>query len=152
MKPYYRATSSSFLLVILFTLPAFASSDWLEIGRDTNGDEIFYMVERRIDNIAEVWGKRVFSEQGTREFTKDSKENGLNTEGWNKLSHFQSFYEIDCKEKASRVLSVVIYAADGRIVYASAFGEPRWEPIATGSLGAIFHKKICPQAEIDSTH
>lgn len=146
MKSLYSVMSSSLLLAFWLTLPVWASSDWMKIGRDTNKDELFYMVERRIEDTVEVWGKRVFSEQGAKDFILDSRANGLSTEEWDKLGHLVTFYELNCKEKASRVLSVVIYAADGRIVYASSFGTPGWEPISPGSLSAIFQKKVCPAA------
>lgn len=144
MKPLHAAGSfPPFVFVFLLTA-AFASADWLELGKDINGDKIYYSLESRTDDTAEVWGKRVFSERGAKEFMIDSKANGLGTEGWDTPGHLVTFYEIKCRENMSRVLSAVIYGADGRIVYAYSFGEPIWEPIPQDSIGSLFKKKVCP--------
>ncbi|MBP7764342.1 MAG: hypothetical protein KA113_04045 [Syntrophaceae bacterium] len=144
MKAFWTGMSLSLAGLLWLASATVCFAQWLPVGRDANGDEILYKVERRIDHRVEVWGKRIFSEDGAKEFLQDSRANGLDTEGWNKPGHFTSFYEIDCRKNLSRVLSVVIYAADGRVVYSASFGNPGWTAIAAGSLGAIFREKVCP--------
>jgi hypothetical protein len=131
------------LILLLLASPAIGSSDWVKLYADTNGDVIFYKMEHRIKNIVQVWVKRVLSDEGEKEFVQDSRDNGLPTEGWNRLEHFTSLYEIDCKEKKGRVLSVVIYDKDGKVVYSSSFGKPEWEYTVPDSMGDTFRKQVC---------
>lgn len=133
----------SVLMLVVLASPAIGSSDWVKHYTDTNGDVIFYRIEHRITNSVQVWVKRVLSEEGEKEFIQDSRNNGLPTEGWNRLEHFTSLYEIDCEKKRGRVLSVVIYNKDGKVVYSSSFGKPKWERTTPDSIGDTFRKKVC---------
>lgn len=119
------------------------SSDWVKHYTDTNGDNIFYKIENQTKNVVQVWVKRVLTDEGEKAFIQDRRNNGLPTEGWNRLKHFTSLYEIDCKEKNGRVLSVVIYDKDGKVVYSSSFGQPKWESMVPDSIGDTFRKKVC---------
>ena len=120
-----------------------SSSNWVKHYTDANGDVISYKIENKIKNVVQVWVKRVLTDEGEKVFIQDSRNNGLPTEGWSRLEHFTSLYEIDCQEKSGRVLSVVIYDKEGKIVYASSFGEPKWEYMVPDSIGDSFRKKVC---------
>ena len=117
--------------------------DWVKLYTDANGDMVFYKIESRAENVVQVWGKRVFSNEGGNEFIRDRIDNGLSIVGMEKLGHFNTLYEIDCKNKRDRVLSVVIYDAEGRIILADSFGNPKWEYIVPGSIGDSFRKEVC---------
>jgi len=142
MKKFYPGLFSV-LILLLIVSPAISSSDWIIHYTDTNGDVIYYNIENRENNVVQVWVKRVLSDEGAKEFIEDSKNNGLPAEGWSRLEHFTSLYEIDCKEKKGRVLSVVIYNKDGKAVYSGSFGKPQWEDTVPGSIGDTFRKKVC---------
>jgi len=142
MKKFYPGLLSVLILLLLVS-PVIGSSDWVKHYTDSNGDVIFYKIEHRIKDRVQVWVKRVFSEEGSKEFTQDSRSNGLSTEGWNRLEHFTSLYEIECNEKKGRVLSVVIYDKGGRVVYSASFGKPKWEYTVPDSIGDTFRKKVC---------
>ena len=120
-----------------------SSVDWVKLYTDTNGDKVFYKIESRAENVVQVWGKRVFSRDGGNEFIRDRIDNGLSIVGMEKLGHFNTLYEIDCKNKTDGVLSVVIYDTDGRIILADSFGNPKREYIVPGSIGDSFRKKVC---------
>jgi hypothetical protein len=117
-------------------------NDWVINYTDTNGDIIFYKIEHRIKNVVQVWGRRVFSDEGRKEFIKDRIDNGLTVEGMDKLEHFNILYEINCDEKTDRVLSVVTYDTDGKVVSSSVV-ETTWEYIVPNSIGDTFRKKVC---------
>jgi len=123
--------------------PEKRSYDWVKHYTDTNGDVIYYRIEQKTNNVVQVWVKRVLTEEGEKEFIQDSKNNGLPTEGWTKLDHFTSLYEIDCSKKSGRVVSVVIYDKEGKAVYSVSFSEPNWEPTIPNSIGDTFRKKVC---------
>jgi len=131
------------LIILFFIIPAMGSEGWVKHYTDVNGDVILYKVEHRIKNIVQVWVKRVLSDEGEKEFIKDSRNNGFPTEGWKRLDHFTSLYEINCSEKTGRVLSVVILDKDSKILYSSSFGEPKWEYMFPGSIGDSFRKEVC---------
>jgi hypothetical protein len=125
------------------SVPEKSSSNWVEHYTDENGDVISYQIENKINNVVQVWVKRVLTDEGEKIFIQDSRQNGLPTEGWSRLEHFTSLYEIDCREKSGRVLSVVIYDKDRKVVYAASFGEPKWEYMVPDSIGDSFRKKVC---------
>lgn len=142
MKKYFLSLCSAFIFLLPVS-PVIGAPDWVELYTDANGDVVYYKPESRTGNVAGVWGKRVFSEAGVREFIQDRRDNGLPTEGLEKADHFNTFYEIDCERKTDRVLSVVIYGRDGKVVYSASFGEPQWEQTVPGSIGDSFRKKAC---------
>ena len=117
-------------------------NDWVKNYTDTNGDVIFYKIEHRVKNVVQVWGKRVFSDEGRKEFIQDRIDNELSILGMDKLENFTSLYEINCNEKTDRVLSVVVYDTDGKIV-SSSFDETKWESIVPNSIGDSFLSKVC---------
>jgi hypothetical protein len=120
-----------------------SSVDWVKLYTDTNGDKVFYKIESRAENVVQVWGKRVFSSEGGNEFIRDRIDHGLSIAGMEKIGHFNTLYEIDCKNKTDGVLSVVIYDADGRIILADSFGNTKREYIVPGSIGDSFRKEVC---------
>jgi hypothetical protein len=138
-----RSIVLSFLISFLFAGPVMASDDWEKNYTDANGDVVLYKIERRDADSVQVWGKRIFSAIGQEEFLRDRKENGFSTKGWEKLGHFTSLYEINCPKRLGRLLSVVIYDADGKIVYADSFGEPDWDDILPNTVGDTLQKKVC---------
>ena len=95
-----------------------------------------------MQNVVQVWGKRVFSDEGRKEFIRDRVNNELSILGMEKLENFTSLYEINCNEKTDRVLSVVVYDTDGKIV-SSSFDETKWESIVPNSIGDSFLNKVC---------
>lgn len=144
MKKIRSAFVLSFLASFIFVAPVMGSDDWEKNYTDANGDVVLYKVEQRTKETVQVWGKRVFSDTGREEFLRDRRENGFSTTGWEKLGHFTSLYEIDCQKKIGRLLSVVIYDTDGKVVYADSFGKPGWDDIIPDTVGGTLHKKVCP--------
>ena len=67
-------------------------NDWVKNYTDVNGDVIFYKIEHRMQNVVQVWGKRVFSDEGSKEFIQDRVNNGLSILGMEKLDNFTSLY------------------------------------------------------------
>lgn len=138
-----RSIVLSFLLSLILAGPVMGSDDWEKNYTDTNGDAVLYKIERKDGDSVQVWGKRVFSDAGREEFLRDRSENGFSTKGWEKLGHFTSLYEINCLKKLGRLLSVVIYDTDGKIVYADAFRDPPWDDIFPDTVGGMLQKKVC---------
>jgi hypothetical protein len=151
MKKISPVISLSFLVIFLIVACVSSLSnltkpgndnDWVINYTDTNGDIIFYKIEHRMQNVVQVWGKRVFSDEGRKEFIQDRANNELSILGMEKLENFTSLYEINCNEKTDRILSVVVYDTDGKIV-SSSFDETKWENIVPNSIGDSFLNKVC---------
>ena len=150
MKKMSSVISLSFLVLFLIVGCVSSSNlvesgddnDWVKNYTDTNGDVIFYKVEQRIKDVVQVWGRRVFSDEGRKEFIKDRIDNRLSVEGMDKIDHFNTLYEIICNEKMDRVLSVVTYDADGKVISSSVV-ETKWEYIVPNSIGDNFRKIVC---------
>jgi hypothetical protein len=148
MKKISPIISLSFLVIFLIVgcvsnlVRPGNDNDWVKNYTDMNGDVISYKIEHRIKNVVQVWGKRVFSDEGRKEFIQDRVDNGLSILGMEKLENFTSLYEINCNEKTDRVLSVVVYDTDGKIV-SSSFDETKWENIVPNSIGDSFLNKVC---------
>ncbi|MRR17485.1 MAG: hypothetical protein EG826_13615 [Deltaproteobacteria bacterium] len=138
-----RSIALSFLVSFLFAGPAMGADDWEKNYTDANGDVVLYKLEQRDAVAVQVWGKRIFSDVGREEFLRDRRENGFSTKGWENLGHFTSLYEINCPKKLGRLLSVVIYGTDGKIVYADSFGRPDWDDILPDTVGDTLQKKVC---------
>jgi hypothetical protein len=152
MKKNSSVISLSFIVLLLLVSCVSSSSnlvkhsddiDWVKNYTDTNGDVIFYKIEHRIKDVVQVWGKRVFSDKGRKEFIQDRIDNGLSVVGMDKLEYFTYLNEINCNANTGRVLSVVYYNTDGKVVYSSSFGEPKLEDIVPNSIGDSFRKKVC---------
>ena len=117
-------------------------NDWVINYTDMNNDVISYKVEKRIKDVVQVWGRRVFSDEGRKEFIQDRIDNRLSIEGMDKLDHFNTLYEINCDKKTDRVLSVVSYDTDGKVISSSVV-ETKWEYIVPNSIGDSFLKIVC---------
>ncbi len=133
----------SFVVSLIFAGPVMGSDDWEKNYTDANGDVVLYKIELRTADSIQVWGKRIFSDIGREEFLRDRRENGFSTKGWETLGHFTSLYEINCPKRLGRLLSVVIYATDGKVLYADSFGEPDWDDILPDTVGDTLYKKVC---------
>lgn len=151
MKKISSVISLSFLVLFLLVGCVSSSSnlvksgndnDWVKNYTDTNGDVIFYKVEQRIKNVVQVWGRRVFSDEGRKEFIIDRIEHRLSVEGMDKIDHFNTLYEINCDDKTDRVLSVVTYDTDEKVI-SSSVDETKWEYIPSNSVGDTFRKIVC---------
>ena len=120
-----------------------SSSDWVKVETDMNGDVISYKIEQRIENTVQLWGERIFSDEGRKEFIRTMRDYGFSTKGLAKSGHIMSLYEINCHMKTGRLLSIVIYDTGGKIIYADSFVDPQWEYIPPDSVGDKYQKKVC---------
>jgi len=151
MKNISSVISLSFIVLFLYVGCVSSSSnlvksgddnDWVINYTDMNNDVIFYKIENRIKDVVQVWGRRVFSDEGRKEFIKDRIDNRLSVEGMDKIDHFNTLYEINCDKKTDRVLSVVSYDTDGKVISSSVV-ETKWKYTVPNSIGDSFLKKVC---------
>jgi len=94
-------------------------------------------------DIDKVWVKWVFSDVGRKKYIQSTKNGGVWTEELDKISHIVGLYEIDCKKRMNRRLSVVIYDTDGKIIGSLSDNEPKWTSIVSGSEMDSLRKEFC---------
>jgi hypothetical protein len=58
----------------------------------------------------------------------------------------RALYEIDCAKRDIRVLSVIIYGEEGRII-GSSTKKGDWVPIAPGTIGDAYRERLCKKQE-----
>jgi hypothetical protein len=139
--------SISFLILLLLVIPVMGSSNWVEYSRNSEGNILLYqkvnIQKDKNNDMDKIWVKRVFSDVGRKKYVKLTKDKGIWTEGLDKISHIVGLYEIDCKKRMTRQLSVVIYDMDGKNIGSLSNGEPKWSSIVSGSEMDSLRKKFC---------
>src|SRR5208283_935509 len=125
MKKFSSVIFLSFLTIVLLVTPVIGSSDWVDYGRNKDGDVYFYM-KINIDKdkgkyIVQVWDKQLYFDKGKEKIIQIVKKMGLATEEWNKVEDVMSFYEIDCKEKWIREISYIFYDTNGNPIYSHSY-------------------------------
>ena len=103
-------------LVILsgFLLLAYSpawGADWKYYGQTPNAS-YFYNSRSMVrqENIVKVWMEAVYSEKGRlKEAEKLGGENG-------NLTNSIALEEIDCKDQRNRVLTLIVYSMEGKVI------------------------------------
>jgi hypothetical protein len=147
MKKISSVICLSFLVLFLIVSTVIGSSDWMEYYTDNDGT-IWSYKKVNIDKgkgkyIVQVWEKRVYSDKNREEQILDRTKDGLSTEGWDKLSEGKGLVEIDCKKLKMRVLSVINYDTDGKVLSSDSFDENKWKYIIPDTLGETLRNKVC---------
>lgn len=148
MKTVYSLIVLSFLFVLLLVTPVNGSSDeWVEYGRDNNGDVYSYtrvsLKEDRETGIVQVWDKKVYSDEGRENLIQLMRKGGVSTEGWEELSHTLTLQEIDCKKGRFQILFSTHYDTNGFVLYSYSYDEPNWNYILPDSTVDTLRKKVC---------
>jgi len=145
MKTVYSVIFLFCLIILLPVTPVYGS-DWVEFWRFDDGSVFFYNkvnIKHRTKHIVHVWEKGVYSDEGREEDIQSRRKEGLSTEGWDKLSHDLTLYEIDCKKRKYQILSGIIYNTDGSIISSFSFDEPDWDYIPPDTMMDTLRKKVC---------
>ncbi|MGB5218137.1 MAG: surface-adhesin E family protein [Smithella sp.] len=125
-------------------------TDWIQYGNDKDGSTWSYnrnlSVNKDGENyIVNAWAKRSLSDKGREKAIQDMKALGKYAEGFDKLSEDRILNEVDCGKQRFRIVSIVRYDSDGKILYSQNVNESVWQPVVPNTNGGIFYKKVCPQ-------
>jgi len=147
MKKISSVISLSFFIIVLFVTPVIGSSEWVDYGRNKDGDVYFYM-KINIDKgkgkyIVQVWDKQLYFDKGREKIIQIVKKMGWPTEEWNKIEDVMSFYEIDCKKKGIRKISYIFFDTSGNSVYSRSYDNLKWVFIPPDTMLDILQKKVC---------
>ena len=141
-------TGYSFILSVLFVLllvNPVIGSDWVKYWRYKENVYLYNRVSVKHikEDIVQVWGKVVFSDEARGKDIQGMRKWGLSTEGYDKLSHTLDLYEIDCKKKMDNLLSISHYDMDNKILYHHSYDKPDWNYIISSSMFDYLREIVC---------
>lgn len=147
MEKVSSVLSLSLLVLLLLVTPVISSSNWLEYYRNPDGNVLLYqkvnIQKDKGNEIDKVWVKRVFSDVGRKKYIQLTKNRNVWTEELDKVSHIVGLYEIDCKKRMNRQISVVIYDTDGKKIGSISHNELKWTSMVSGSEMDSLRKSFC---------
>jgi len=138
-----------FLVALFFAVNQVYGAEWVSIGKDRMGNELFYdrevLIQRSTD-IIEVWMKVIYSDAGRKERIQERVRNKATVEQYEKLAYALELQQINCVKRGFRVMAYTDYSANEEILYkfiAEHKPSEGWEPITSDSMGEIVKKIVC---------
>jgi len=114
-------------------------ADWKQVG--STNSAIFYYDTKEITypskDIVKVLTKWAYTEKGI----KNAKE--IFGENYKNLSYSIKSYEINCKDKTSRILSITDYNKDGSVIPSNSKTNAEWSSISPESVLESLYKMVC---------
>ena len=139
-----------FAITMFFIVSQAQGAEWLSIGKDRVGNELFYDQDALIKNptgITKIWIKGVYSAEGRKERIQERIKGKLTVENYENLSYALELQEINCVKREYRVMAYTDYSSDGGILHKFTVEQQPsggWEPVTPDSMGEIVDKIICP--------
>jgi hypothetical protein len=139
-----------FAITMFFIVSQVQGAEWLSIGKDRVGNELFYdpdTLTKLSTGITKVWMKGIYSVEGRKERIQERTKGKLTVENYEKLSYVMELQEINCAKREYRVMTYTDYSSDGGILHKFTVEQQSsggWEPITPDSMGEIVDKIICP--------
>lgn|GEM_PF-507996 len=126
-------------------------SDWVKYNTDDDGTVRSYkkltVDKDKGEYLVKVCLKGDFSYKGREKIIQDRIKDGLNIEGYNKLSVIEGIYEVDCKKNRVRKLSERYYDTDkGSVLSEDNTEEKQWKEIFPNTVGEDILKGICKKS------
>ena len=145
MQTIYSVLFLPFLIILLLVTSVNGSEDWVEYGM-SKGDILLFNKDRithKTKDIVQVWTKLIYSNDGREKYIQHMKASRRSTKGLDKLSHTMVLYEIDCKKKMYRTLSITNYDKDGIVLFSHSSDKPNGEHIIPDSIFEALQKYVC---------
>lgn len=140
-----------FAIATFFQVPQAKGAEWISIGKDIFGNELYYDREiliKRSADIVEVWMKGVYSDEGRKQRIQERIKSKATVESYEKLNYVLELQQINCDKRMYRIMEYADYSSDGGILYKFIVDQQPlegWERIAPGSIGEQMHKTVCPR-------
>ena len=138
-------------ITILSLVSQVQGAEWLSIGKDRVGNELFYDREiliKRSTDIIEVWMKGIYSDEGRKARMQERIRSKATVERYEKLSYSLELQEVNCAKRQFRIMAYTDYSSDEGILYkfiSEQNPSEGWEPIAPDSMGEKIYQTVCPQ-------
>jgi len=135
---------------VLLFVPHVYGAEWLSIGKDRLGNELFYDPDTIIKlptGVTKIWIKGIYSMEGKKERIQHRIKSKLPVENYDKLNYVLELQEINCAKREYRVMAYTDYSSDGGILNKFIVDQQTsvgWEPIPPDSMGEIIDRIICP--------
>ena len=114
-------------------------ADWKQVR--STGSAIVYYDTKEITypskGIVKVSTKWAYTEKGI----KNAKE--IFGEKYQNLNYSIKSYEINCKDKTSRILSITDYNKDETVISSDSKTNPEWSRISQESVLESLYKMVC---------
>jgi len=146
-----------FLISILFGFSLYCAevnaAEWVQITRNTVGNEFFYDREtltKLPTGIMKVRSMEVYSDEGKKKYIQEWANKGLNAKSLKKLNHTVDLVEIDCSLRGLRIMATSEHSIDGIVLDSSTFTQQPsegWKPISPWSSWEGLYKAVCTQQE-----
>lgn len=139
-----------FALIMFFLISQVHAAEWLSIGKDRLGNELFYdpdTITKLPTGITKIWIKGIYSTDGKRERIQERTKGKLPLENYDKLNYAMELQEINCGKREYRVMAYTDYSSDGSILNKFIVEQQSsvgWEPIPPDSMGEIIDRIVCP--------
>ena len=114
-------------------------ADWKQV-RSTGSATLYYDTEEITHpskDIVKVLTKWAYTEKGI----KNAKE--IFGENYKNLSYSIKSYEINCKDKTSRILSITDYNKDGSVIPSNSKTNAEWSRISPETVLESLYKMVC---------
>ena len=132
------------VILAVFTLTLFSyaegwGADW-KVYSSTDYGIRSYDAESMIrpsKGVVRVWTKLLYNEKA---ITDTVKEKG---DMYKTLSYTMVFDEFICAEKEKRLLALIDYSTDGKILFSANYKESKWSFIVPESVGESLYNAVC---------
>ncbi len=124
---------------ILFGYSAVWGADWKQV-RSTGSAIVYYdtkEITHASQDIVKVSTKWAYTEKGI----KNAKE--VFGKNYENLSYSIKSYEINCKDKTSRISSITDYNKDGTVISSDSKTNAEWSRISPESVLESLYKMVC---------
>jgi hypothetical protein len=91
---------------------------------------------RTSKNITRVWVKLVYTNKGVMDWVE--KSGGRYKNLWYTIE----LDEINCQEKKSQTLKIILYSKEGTVLHSSS-REGEWDYIIPGSIREVLYQAVC---------
>jgi hypothetical protein len=105
-------------------------------------------VTRPSKDFVRVWSKVAFTEEGVKQWVKESKRELLyEKKGWpknlEKFDHMLILYEYNCPDRMFRVLTINEFSKDGLVIESFNYDKPNLSFIMPGTVEEFLYNAVC---------
>jgi len=128
---------------------------WIYYGTTEDGNQYYYnkvsttyVSPYASPKVVKVWEKIKYSEVGKDQIIQMNKKNGLSIDGYDKLNNVIFLKEVECINKTYKIIKIVDYDDEGKILDDIDYPKPTTRQIMPGSMGEAFRNKVCSASNL----
>jgi hypothetical protein len=144
MKGKYGVIFAVLGIIVFFTIKAQAA-DWKFVCKGTDGDNWFYDTQSvlRGQETVKVWVKDLLSDKRKKDYIKGFSK----TPGIENISYILNRDELNCSKNIFRVLSIVCYSSEGKVIYNEDYPDEQFIEVAPDSHMAGLIEFFCKEGK-----